>query len=146
MGDWLNQIRALSPSAASDAHESLLAVLSSRSQYRDVALLHIEAALMALESQLGDALTPEELAAIAQGEGGTAKIFDPIAQRAIRQIEAQLDIAESKVTDVTVMEVLKRVRKIMSGELTVSSVMDEIVDVLNDDKVVAAGVTLVQQS
>ena len=146
MGDWLNQIRALSPSAASDAHESLLAVLSSRSQYRDVALLHIEAALMALESQLGDALTPEELAAIAQGEGGTAKIFDPIAQRAIRQIEAQLDIAESKVTDVTVMEVLKRVRKIMSGELTVSSVMDEIVDVLNDDKVVAAGETLVQQS
>lgn len=127
-----------------NAHESLIAVLSSRSEYRDVALLRIENVLCTLESQIGDTLTPEEIASIAKGEGGTAKIFEPIAKRAMKQIEEQLDSAETKISDKTALEVLKRVRKIMSGELTVSSLMDEVVNVLNDDSVVAAGETIVQ--
>ena len=44
------------------------------------------------------------------------------------------------------LDVLKHVRKIVSGELTVNAVMDEVVNVLNDDKVVAAGENLVKQS
>ena len=39
---------------------------------------------------------------------------------------------------------LKHVRKIVSGELTFSAVMDEVVNILNDDKVVAAGEELVK--
>jgi hypothetical protein len=45
-----------------------------------------------------------------------------------------------------VLEVLKRVRKIMSGELSLSAVMDEVVNMLNNEKVVAAGESLVQHS
>ena len=43
-----------------------------------------------------------------------------------------------------VVDVLKHVRKIVSGELTFGAVMDEVVNILNDDKVVAAGEELVK--
>jgi hypothetical protein len=36
------------------------------------------------------------------------------------------------------------VRKIVSGELTLGAVLDEVVNILNDDKVVAAGEELVK--
>lgn len=39
---------------------------------------------------------------------------------------------------------LKHVRKIVSGEMTFGAVMDEVVNILNDDKVVAAGEELVK--
>lgn len=146
MRNWLTEMRDRSSTVTTEAHETLLTVLSSRSQYRDVALLRIEAVLVNLERQLGDTLSPDELAAIVSGEGGTAQLFEPIAQRAMKQIESQLDVAEEKVTDPTALEVLRRVRKIMSGQLTIDSVMDELVSILNDDKVVAAGESLVQQS
>jgi len=93
-----------------------------------------------------DSLSPEDIASIASGEGGTAKLFEPIAKRAMAEIENQLDLAEAKVTDETALEVLKRVRKIMSGDLTLSNVMDEVVAVLNDDRVVKAGETIIQHS
>jgi nucleotide-binding universal stress UspA family protein len=111
-----------------------------------VALLRIEAVLVNLDRQLGDSVTPEELAALVSGEGGTAKLFEPLAKRAMKQIESQLDVAETKVTDPTALEMLRRVRKIMSGQLTIHNVMDEIVSILNDDQVVAAGESLVQRS
>lgn len=146
MRQFLSDMRDKSSTATTEAHETLIAVLSSQSMYRDVALLRIESALVNLDKQFGDAMSPEDLASIVSGEGGTARLFEPIAQRAVKQIEAQLDMAEDKVTDPTALEVLKRVRKIMSGQLTVTNVMDELVSILNDDQVVAAGESLVQQS
>jgi len=148
--DLLKNLQRTASSKTKDAHETLLAVLSSQSIYREQALLRTEQALCDLldknSQMMGDDLTPGQIAAVVRGEGGTAKIFEPIAQRAMQQIEKQLDAAESQVQDATVLEVLSRVRKIMSGELTLTAVMDDIVSVLNDDKVVAAGESIVQQS
>ena len=70
-----------------------------------------------LESQFGDDFSPEDIAAIARGEGGTAKLFEPIAKRAAKEIEKQLDAAESSINDPLALDVLKHVRKIVSGEL-----------------------------
>lgn len=144
--DLLKNLQCTASSATVDAHETLISILSSRSTYRDEALLRLEQVLCDLGDQIGDDHAPDEIAAIVRGEGGTAKIFEPIARRAMQQIEKQLDAAESQVKDGTVLEVLTRVRKIMSGELTLTAIMDDIVNVLNDDKVVAAGESLVQHS
>jgi hypothetical protein len=127
-----------------DGRETLISVLGRRSEYRDVALLKIERVMCDLESQLGEDLSPEDIAAIARGEGGTAKLFEPIAKRAAKEIEKQLDIAEASVTDPTIVDVLKHVRNIVSGELSLGAVLDEVVNVLNDDKIVAAGENLVK--
>jgi hypothetical protein len=144
--DILKNLQRNASSATVDAHETLIAILSSHSTYRDEALLRLEQVLCDLGNHIGDDLAPDEIAAIVRGEGGTAKIFEPIARRAMLQIEKQLDAAESQVKDATVLEVLTRVRKIMSGELTLTAIMDDIVNVLNDDKVVAAGESIVQRS
>lgn len=142
----LQNLQNNADSKVSSAHETLLSVLSSTSQYREVALMRVERVFCALEKHLGEDLSAEEIAGIARGEGGTSRIFEPVAKRAMQQIDKQLNEAESQVQDATVLEVLKRVRKITSGEMTLSAVMDEIVGVLNDEKVVAAGETLVQHS
>ena len=142
----LTALQANASSVTTDARETLISVLSSRSKYRDLVLLRLEHVMCHLERHLGDNMTPEDIAAIASGEGGTKRIFEPIAKRAMQQINKQLDTAESQVKDGSIQEVLKRVRKIMSGEMSPAAVMDEIVAILNDDKVVAAGETLVQHS
>jgi hypothetical protein len=146
MNKMLTNLQQTASRKTSDAHETLISVLSSRSLYRDVALLRIEGVMCDLEAQFGDDLSPEAIASIARGEGGTAQLFEPIARRALKQIEKQLDVAEKQITDNTVLEVLKRVRKIMSGELSISAVMDEVVNMLNNEKVVAASESLVQHS
>jgi hypothetical protein len=146
MNIMLTNLQQTASRTTADAHETLISVLSSRSLYRDVALLRIEGVMCDLEAQFGGDLSPEAIASIARGEGGTAKLFEPIARRAMKQIEKQLDAAESQITDGTVLVVLKRVRKIMSGELSISAVMDEVVNMLNNEKVVAAGESLVQHS
>lgn len=147
MKSMLNGLQQRATSATASAHETLLSVLSSRSQYRDVALLRIENTLCSLQDQFGaESLDPAEIAKIARGEGGTAKIFEPIAKRAMKEIEHQLDLAQANITDKTALHVLERVRKIMSGDLTLSAVMDEVIGVLNDERVVAAGETIVQHS
>jgi hypothetical protein len=146
MNKMLTNLQETASRNTIDAHETLISVLSSQSNYRDVALLRIEGVLCDLETQFSDDLSPEAIASLARGEGGTAKLFEPIARRAMKQIEKQLDAAESQITDNTVLEVLKRVRKIMSGELSMSAVMDDVVNMLNNDHVVAAGETLVQHS
>jgi hypothetical protein len=104
----------------------------------------LEQVFCELESQFGQHMSPEEIAALARGEGGTAKLFEPIAKRAADEIEKQLDAAEESLTDETMLDVLKHVRKITSGEMTVNAVMDEVVNILNDDNVVAAGENLVK--
>jgi hypothetical protein len=145
MKDMLTLLQGQADSATKDAHESLISVLAKRNEYRDVALLKLEEVFCQLESQFGQHLTPEDIAALAQGEGGTAKLFEPIAKRAADEIEKQLDAAEESLTDETMLDVIKHVRKIVSGELNVNAVMDEVVNILNDDNIVAAGENLVKQ-
>jgi hypothetical protein len=144
--ETLSTLQGQASRSASETHETLLSMLSSRSQYRDPVLMHLEQVLCDLDSHFGEDLSATDIARIARGEGGTAKLFDPIAKRAMRQIQSQLDVAESQISDVTALEVLRRVRKIVSGEMSVSSVVDELVNVLDDENVVAAGETLVLQS
>jgi hypothetical protein len=145
MKDMLTTLQGRATSVTKDANETLISVLARRSEYRDVALLKVEQVLCDLEAQFGEDLSPEDIAAVARGEGGTAKLFEPIAKRAAKEIEKQLDAAEASVSDPTMIDVLKHVRKIVSGELTLGAVMDEVVNILNDDKVVAAGENLVKQ-
>ena len=140
----LTNLQSRATTVTADTNETLISILARQSQYRDVALLKVEQVMCDLESQFGQDLSPEDIAAIAQGEGGTAKLFNPIAKRAAKEIEKQLDNAESSVTDPTILEVLQNVRKIVSGDLTVDAVLDQVVNVLNDDKVVAVGENLVK--
>jgi hypothetical protein len=109
-----------------------------------MALLRIEQALCDLGEHLGDDLSPEDVAAMVRGDGGTAKIFEPIAKRAMQQIESQLDAAESQISDDSGIAVLQRIRKIMSGDLTMYAVLNEVVEALNDEKVVNVGETIFQ--
>jgi len=144
MQKMLTNLQSSASSFTVDTNETLISVLARHNQYRDITLLKLEQVMCDLESQFGQDLSAEDIAAIAQGEGGTAKLFDPIAKRAAKEIEKQLDFAESSVSDATILEVLQHVRKIVSGELTVSAVLDEVVNVLNDDKIVAVGENLVK--
>ena len=144
--ELLDNLQRGAGTTAANAQETLISVLSSRSMYRDTVLLRLEHTLCDLGDQVGEELSPEEIAAVVRGEGGTARLFEPIARRAMKQIEKQLDAAEAQVTDGAVLGVLSRVRKITSGELTLAAIMDDIVNALNDDKVVAAGESLVRQS
>lgn len=145
MKDMLTMLQSRATSVTKNANETLIAVLARRSEYRDIALLKVEQVMCDLESQFGDDLSPEDIAAIARGEGGTAKLFEPIAKRAAKEIEKQLDAAEDSVSDQTMLDVLKHVRKIVSGELTLQAVLDDVVNILNDDSVVAAGENLMKQ-
>ncbi|GAX24737.1 hypothetical protein FisN_4Hh295 [Fistulifera solaris] len=140
----LSNLQKQASSATTNAHETLITVLSSQSEYREAALMRLERVLCSLSSHLGG--TPQEIAAMARGEGGTHKIFEPIAKQAMQQIDHHLDAAETQIKDPTILHVLQKVRKIMSGKMSPNDVMDEIVSVLNDDKVVAASETIVQHS
>jgi hypothetical protein len=143
--ELLSSLQQGASSATVDAHETLLSILSSQSEYRDVALLQIESVMCALDKQLGEHVSPEDIARIARGEGGTAKLFEPIAKQAMEQIDKQLDLAESNISDATALEVLRKVRRIMSGDLTLGTLMDELVGVLNNDSFVRTSETIVQQ-
>jgi predicted XRE-type DNA-binding protein len=143
--DMLSSLQSSASTATTDARETLISILSRHNAYRDVALVKMESVLCDLESQFGSDFSPQDIAAVARGEGGTAKLFEPIARRAWQQIEKQLDEAESQVSDTNVLQGLSRVRKIMSGELTLAALTDEFVSVLNDENVVAAGQVFVQK-
>ena len=144
MQRMLSSLQTTASSATKDAHETLISVLSQRSQYRDLALQRIERVLCDLESHLGDDMSPEDIALLARGEGGTAALFEPIARRAAKEISKQLDVAEASVTDPTIAGGLQNVRRIISGELTVAGLLDEVIDILNDDAVVSAGESLMK--
>jgi hypothetical protein len=101
MKAMLTSLQNQASSVTKDARETLISVLARESEYRDVALLKIEQVLCDLASQFGEDLSPEDIATIARGEGGTAKLFQPIAKRAAKEIEKQLDAAEKSVTDPT---------------------------------------------
>jgi hypothetical protein len=144
MQKMLANLQSIASSKTKDAHETLISVLSQKSQYRDLALLRVESVLCGLEGHLGDEMSPDEIALLARGEGGTSALFEPIARRAAKEISKQLDVAEASVSDPTILGVLQKVRKIISGELTITGLLDEVVNILNDDSVVAAGETFMK--
>ena len=125
-----------------DTNESLLAMISQKSTYRDVALLRIEDVFCHIDAQLEDGISADEIAQIASGEGGTAALFQPIARRAAKEIDKQLDAAEKSINDPIILSVLSHVRRIISGNMDMSNLMQEITNILNDEKIVAVGENL----
>ncbi|CAB9516018.1 expressed unknown protein [Seminavis robusta] len=160
----LSNLQTSADGKRKEAHETLISVLSRKSVYRDIALLKLERTFCDLEEQFfgadwnsEDAWSAEDLAKLARGEGGTANLFEPIAKRAKQEIDKQLDHAEETVRKQQeakggndknaelVLEALSRVRKIMSGELTMNAIVEDVVTLLNDDKIVAQGENLIQR-
>lgn len=132
-------------SRAASTHESLISLLSERSKYQDIVIVRLERVLLDLDDNFGKDLSAEEIAAMARGETGTAALFAPIARRASNEIEKQLNAAEQSVTDPTFVSVLSHIRRIISGNLTMSSLIDEISIIFNDEKVVRKGEIIIQR-
>ena len=143
--DLLNSIKNRSSDMSNDAQESLISLLSQRSQYHDITVLKLEETLLNLESHLDDDMTAEQIAKLARGEGGTSALFEPVAKNAAKEIENQLDAAEKSVEDPRILAVISHVRKIMSGDLTLSNLFDEVTNVLNNDDVVNTGASIAQR-
>lgn len=126
---------------ARQSKESLISMLAQKSLYRDLALMKIEQTLVDLESHLD--LSAEEMARIASGEGGTAALLQPLARRAGAEIERQLDSIQASVVedgaDDTTSAILSHVRRIVSGDMSISGLVDEVTDLLNDETLAAAG-------
>ena len=138
----VSDLRRNATSAMRGTKESLIALLSRRSGHRDAALLRLERTLVDLESQLGHDLTPERIANIAGGEGGTMALFGPIAIRAAREIEVQLDAAESRMRESRhwnegAGDVMANVRRITRGEVGITDLLDAAAGYLDDEDVVA---------
>ena len=131
---------------ARQSKESLISMLAQKSLYRDLALMKIEQTLVDLESHLD--LSAEEMAKIASGEGGTAALLQPLARRAGAEIERQLDSIQASVVEDggvedgagdTTSAILSHVRRIVSGDMSISGLVDEVTDLLNDETLAAAG-------
>jgi hypothetical protein len=123
--------------------ETLIALLSQRSGYRDSVLLRLERTFIDLESQLGKDLSAEQIADISRGEGGSMALFQPIAMKAAKEIEVQLDAAEEKLRESkhwnsNADDVMAKVRQITRGELSMNDIMDMAAGYLDDEKVVAS--------
>jgi len=144
VGDLLAKIQNNATSSSSNAHESLISLLSERSLYHDISIQRIEKVFVDLDEHLGEDLTAERIVALARGEEGTAALFEPIANRAAKEIEKQLDTAEESIEDPTILNVITHVRKLMSGKLTFSNLVDEVVNLLDSDDAVKAGTSLAQ--
>ena len=126
---------------ARQSKESLISMLAQKSLYRDMALMKVEQTLVDLESHLD--LSAEEMAKIASGEGGTAALLQPLARRAGAEIEKQLDSIQASVVedgaDDTASAILSHVRRIVSGDMSISGLVDEVTDLLNDETLAGAG-------
>lgn len=145
VGKMLKEFQDKASSSSVEANESLIALISERSQYQEKAVQRLEMAFVELESKLGEHLSAEDIAALASGEGGTAKIFEPLAKKATLEIEKQLNAAESSIEDPTVLNVISHVRKIVAGELTLSCLVNDIVNVLDSDDAVGTGAMIAQK-
>jgi len=164
ISSMLAQLQTSATVTKKEANETLISVLSSKSMYRDLALLKLERTFCDLEEQFfgadwnsNDAWSAEDLAKLARGEGGTAELFEPIAKRAKIEIDRQLDAAEASVqkqqearggTDRNadmMLEALRKVRKMVSGELTMDAIIGDVVNLLNDDQIVTASESLIQR-
>lgn len=141
MQAFLSNLQLNASGATKNARETLISVLSNQSEYQDVALMQVEKVLCDLEKNLhvGEGMTPAEIASIASGEGGTAALFEPIAKRASMEISKHLDQVENTMKDPAILSTVKHVRRIISGEMTMSGLMDEVVNILNDESILSAG-------
>ena len=138
----ITSLQQSASSALKGSKESLIALLSKRSGYRDAVLLRLEHVFMDMESQLGRDMSAQEIASIARGEGGTLSLFQPVAMRAAKEIESQLDAAEKKMReskhwDPRADAVMGKVRQITSGELSMMDLLDTAAGYLDDEEVVA---------
>ena len=138
----ISNLQQSATSALKGSKESLIALLSRRSGYRDAVLLRLEQVFMDMESQLGRDMSAEEIASIARGEAGTLALFQPVAMRAAKEIESQLNAAEktmreSKHWDPRADAVMGKVRQITSGELSLTDLLDTAAGFLDDEEVVA---------
>lgn len=145
VGNMLREMHDLASSSTVDANESLIALLSDRSQYHDLAIQRIEQLFVDLESRLGFQISPTDIASLANGDGGTAMIFEPIAAKASKEIQNQLDLAEATVEDPNILGVISHVRKIMKGELTLTNLVDDVVTLLDSDSAVGTGTFIAQK-
>jgi len=144
VGNMLTSFQSQASDSSKRARESLISLLGERSQYREIAIKRIEQVLLDIDLYLGDDLSPDKIVSMVRGEGGTAALFDPIANKAAKEIEKQLDAVEGAIEDKTMLSVVSRVRSIMSGKMTLSSLVDDITAILDQDEVVKAGTSLVQ--
>mmetsp|Transcript_12899 Transcript_12899/g.19346 ORF Transcript_12899/g.19346 Transcript_12899/m.19346 type:complete len:1397 (-) Transcript_12899:25-4215(-) len=142
VGQMLADFQNTATANSTSAHESLISLLSERNKYQDVSILRIESVFVDLDAQMF--LTAEQIVAISKGESGTSALFEPIAKRAAKEIEKQLDEIEQSVDDPTILSVISHVRRIMSGNLTLTSLVDEIVNVMNSEDAVQAGTSIAQ--
>jgi len=153
-GDVQSVISNLQQSATSsmkDTKESLIALLSEKSGYRDAVLLRLERTFVDLESQLGQDLSAEQIAQLASGEGGSLALFQPIAAKAAKEIEVQLDLAEEKMKESQhwspkVDDVMAKVRQITRGELSMLDILDMAAGYLDDEEVAASTGGLIVQA
>ena len=138
----INRLQSSATSAMKGTKETLIALLSEETIYRDAVLLHLEQVFLDLESQLGQELSAEEIAKLANGEGGTMSLFKPVAMKAAKDIELQLDAVEKKMKESNhwnsqADDALEKVRQITSGELSMSDILDMAAGFLDDDVVVS---------
>jgi hypothetical protein len=138
----ITNLQQSATSALQGSKESLIALLSKRSGYRDTVLLRLEQVFIDMESQLARDMSAEEIASIARGEGGTFALFQPVAMRAAKEIENQLDAAElkmreSKHWDPKADAAMGKVRQITRGELSMMDLLDMAAGYLDDEEVVA---------
>ncbi|KAL3801633.1 hypothetical protein HJC23_013138 [Cyclotella cryptica] len=138
----ITNLQQSATSAMKGTKETLIALLSKKSGYRDAVLLRLEQVFMDMESQLGRGMSAEEIASIARGEGGTLALFQPVAMRAAKEIEAQLDAAEQKMKeskhwDPNADAIMGKVRQITRGELSMVDVLDMAAGYLDEEEVVA---------
>ena len=115
-----------------------MATLSSKSKYRDRALIGIEKTFVDIDSRVGSDffnMSAEEIAGLARGEIGTAALLNPLAERAKNEIEQQLNMAEASTDDDTILTVLSHVRKIISGNLS----LNEVISMLDDESIATTG-------
>jgi hypothetical protein len=138
----INRLQSSATSAMKGTKETLIALLSQESIYRDAVLLRLEQVFLDLESQLGQEFSAEEIAKLASGEGGTMALFKPVAMKAAKDIELQLDAVEKKMKESKhwnsqADDALEKVRQITSGELSMSDILDMAAGFLDDEEVVS---------
>lgn len=138
----ISRLQSSATSAMKGSKETLIALLSQEYVYRDAVLLRLEQVFLDLESQLGHEFSAEDIAKLASGEGGTMSLFKPVAMKAAKDIELQLDAVEKKMKESKhwnskADDALEKVRKITSGELSMSDVLDMAAGFLDDEEVVS---------
>ena len=140
----ISDLQNSAPSTVTHKKETLLSLISNGNEYQDIALIRIEKGLVGLESQLLNGMSAEVLASVARGDGGSAALFEPIALRATEEIEKQLDAAEKSASDPTALKVLSHVRRLVSGDLTVAGLLNEMSNFLNDENIAEASENLIK--